>query len=361
MAGLYRLWHNKHNPPSDFSQVSFHDKTILITGATSGLGFEACLKFLRQGVSSLIISSRDHTRGQQVKRELESLTGRVGIVEVWPLDMSSFRSVAEFASRVNDAELKGRKLDVVVLNAGIMHRDFVLSPDGWEDTLQVNTLSTTLLAALLFPKLRGYDTSGAVASESDVPHLVIVSSGTAVRVSHKDLPPPPPSSSSSSSSSYSSYFSHPLLEYLNQPSTRKKYAISKLLLEYASRSLADLAHNDDGSLNVIVNTAKPGLCASSLGRQYTTRWYERWAARLFNYLFARPAEVGGRVLVSACVQGYESHGRIWKGDGYFDETCTLLAGEEGKRLKQQAWSEIVDVLQEQASHLNITLDLERTR
>lgn len=306
MAGLYRLYHDKHTPPPDFSHISFHGKTVLITGATSGLGFEAALKFLQQGVSSLIISSRDYVRGEQVKNELETRTGRRDVVEVWPLDMSSFQSVVEFAARVN-SEFKDRKLDVVVLNAGVMHRDYVRSEDGWEDTLQVNTLSTALLAGLLLPTLQQHGSTEVVA-ENDVPHLVIVSSGTAVRVRQNDLLPPPFESSSS----------HPLLDYLNQPSTRKKYAISKLLIEYVSRSIADQTTNPNGSLDVIINTVKPGFCASSLGRQYTTRWYERWALGMFNWLFARSAEVGGRVLVSASVQGYESHGRMWKGDGVFE-------------------------------------------
>lgn len=309
MAGLYRLYHDKHNPPPDFTHISFHSKTILLTGATSGLGFEAALKFLQQGVSSLIISSRDYMRGQKTVKELESRTGRSGVVEAYSLDMSSFQSVMEFAARVNAEMLSsGRKLDVVILNAGVMHRSFVCSEDGWEDTLQVNTLSTALLAGLLLPTLQRHISEQGIA-EGDVPHLVIVSSGTALRVRRKDLLPPP---------SFSPSSSHPLLEHLNQPSTRKKYAISKLLIEYVSRSIADQTMNPNGSLNVIINTVKPGLCASALGRQYTTRWYERWAAGMFNWLFARSAEVGGRVLVSACVQGYESHGRMWRGDGFFE-------------------------------------------
>lgn len=310
MAGLYRLWYDKRNPPPDFSHIPFHGKTILITGATSGLGFEAALKFLQQGVTSLIISSRDQTRGHQTKLELELRTGRRGVVEVYPLDMSSFQSVVEFASCINSELLSsGRKLDVVVLNAGVMHRGFVRSEDGWEDTLQVNTLSTASLAELLYPTLQRHrSSSNEVLAESDVPHLVIVSSGTALRVKQKDLPPP----------SFSSSSSHPLLDYLSQPSTRKKYAISKLLIEYVSRSMADQTINPNGGLDVIINTVKPGLCASALGRQYTAHWYERWAVGMFNWLFARTAEAGGRVLVSACVQGYESHGRMWKGDELFE-------------------------------------------
>ncbi|OKL56895.1 hypothetical protein UA08_08043 [Talaromyces atroroseus] len=321
MAGLFRLWHEKHNLPADPKHISFHGKAVLITGATSGLGFEASIKFVQQGVSSLIIGSRDQERGKKAKERLEQLTGR-SVVQVWPLDMSSFHSVVEFASRV-DRNMP--KLDVAILNAGVMHREYTLSQDGWEDTLQVNTLSTALLALLLLPKLEQSlpvpRSSTSASGEASTPHLVIVSSGTAVRIAEKDLPP--------------STSRAPLLSYLNQssqtngPSARKRYAITKLLIEYVARHIAkELAQNTTstatatgGNLNVIVNTVKPGLCVSSLGREYTnnnSRWYERWALGLFNKLFARPTEAGSRVLVGASVQGYESHGRMWKGDRYLE-------------------------------------------
>jgi NAD(P)-dependent dehydrogenase (short-subunit alcohol dehydrogenase family) len=330
MAGLFRLWQEKHHPPADPKDISFHGKTVLITGATSGLGFEASIKFLRQGVSSLIIGSRDHERGKKAKERLERLTGRSsGVIQVWPLDMSSFQSVAEFASRVNR---EVPTLDVAILNAGVMHRAYTLSQDGWEDTLQVNTLSTALLALLLLPKLQQSLPVLSSPSSASTPHLVIVSSGTAVRITAKDLPP--------------STSRAPLLSYMNQqqspktsggPATRKRYAITKLLIEYVARHIAkELAQssttsttNADGNLSVIVNTVKPGLCVSSLGREYASpksSWYARWALGLFNVLFARSTEVGSRVLVSASVQGYESHGRMWKGDGYLEYVLPIEQG-----------------------------------
>lgn len=312
MSGLYRLWRAKHNPPPDPSHVSFHGKTILITGATSGIGFEASLKFLHQGCSTLIIGSRDLDRGEKVKNILESRTGRIGVIQVFALDMSSFQGVSEFVSQVTSTiSLNRQRLDIVVLNAGIMHCDYVLSRDGWEDTLQVNTLSTAMLAELLLPTLQASSiTTGETNTSHTTPHLVIVSSGTALRISSKHLPTPtPPPSLPASTLSR-----RPLLDYLNQPATCKKYAISKLLIEYVARRIAKYLLTPSGQLDIIVTTVKPGLCASSLSRQYTAHWTGRWAVAVFNYLFARTAEVGSRAVVSACVQGYECHGKMWDGE-----------------------------------------------
>jgi NAD(P)-dependent dehydrogenase (short-subunit alcohol dehydrogenase family) len=293
MAGLLRLFRDQLHPPPDPKDATFEGRTILVTGANVGLGFEAALKFLNQGVSSLIIGSRSLERGQRAKEDLERRTGRTGVIQIWHLDMNSFTSVLEFADRVNRELVR---LDVALLNAGVLHRTYVLSPEGWEETLQVNVLSTALLAVSLLPKLRE-------SSPQSPAHLILVSSGQLTRVSEKDLPT-----------------EGTLLEYLNHPRTppvSKRYGISKLLVEYVARNLAELTRNTDGSLQVIVNTVKPGYCVSSLGRQFN-RWYERLAVRIFSGIFARPTEVGSRVLVSAALQGAESHGKIWKGDGYME-------------------------------------------
>ncbi|KAH8694022.1 putative short-chain dehydrogenase/reductase family protein [Talaromyces proteolyticus] len=336
MSSLLKLWHAKHYPPRDPTDASFEGKTVLITGATAGLGFQASLKVLRQGASMLILGSRDLERGRSAKHELERRTGRTGVVQVWPLDMSSFHSVQEFAARVY-REIPDQRLHIALLNAGVMHREHVLSCDGWEDTLQVNTLSTTLLALLLLPKLQeGY-------LSQDPTHLVIVASGTVLRVKEKDFPMSATTGAGG------------ILQYLTSrtvgPRARKRYAISKLLIEYVARRIAEMTRNPNGRLQVIVNTVKPGFCISSLGRKYS-RWYERLAAGLFTKLFARSAEAGSRVLVSAAVQGVESHGRTWQGDGYMSESGTLLTGTAGKRLQSQAWSEIIEVLKEHAPEVS---------
>lgn len=294
MAGLFRLLKMQYTPPTDPRGISFAGKTIVLTGATSGLGYEAAIKFLNLGVESLIIGSRSIDRGNKAKAQLEQYTNRPGTIQVWELEMSNFASVKNFANRVN-TELP--RLDVALLNAGVWNRDYAKSSEGWEETLQINTLSTSLLALLLLPKLKASSTS------FEPTHLSIVSSQQFVRAKAESL-----------------RTEGPLLDHLNSPyrfQGPKQYGISKLLLEYVIKMLANLVRRDDGTVPVIINTVSPGFCASSLGRQYN-RFYERWLAWLAYKVFARTAEQGSRSLVSATVQGIESQGKCWRSDGYLE-------------------------------------------
>ncbi|KAJ5114977.1 hypothetical protein NUU61_000736 [Penicillium alfredii] len=331
MAGLFRLLRMQYTPPRDPRGVSFAGKTVLLTGATSGLGLEAAIKFLNSGVASLIIGSRNVERGQQAKAELEKSTNRSGVVQVWELEMNNFQSVKSFASRI-DTELES--LDVALLNAGLFNREYTTSAEEWEEMLQVNTLSTSLLALLLLPKLR------ASASESEPAHLTLVSSQQFVRVKAESL-----------------QTEGSLLEHVNAPDgfkSPKQYGISKLLLEYVVKNIADLVRNENGTLPVIVNSVSPGFCQSSLGRQYN-RFYERWLMWLVYKFFARTTEQGSRSLVSATVQGAESQGKCWRSDGYLDESTALTTGPEGKRFQAKAWKEMMEILKAQATELKSIL------
>ncbi|KAJ5965464.1 short-chain dehydrogenase/reductase family protein [Penicillium waksmanii] len=329
MSRLFGVFKMQFVPPTDPRGISFAGKTIVLTGATSGLGYEAAIKLLNLGVESLIIGSRSIERGNHAKAELEKCTNRPGTIQVWELEMSNFASVKNFANRVN-TELP--RLDVALLNAGVWNRAYTKSPEDWEDTLQVNTLSTSLLAILLLPKLRESSTS------SDPTHLSITSSQQFVRAKAESL-----------------RTEGPLLEHLNSATTVKgprQYGISKLLLEYVTKTLANLVRNDDGTVPVIINTVSPGFCVSDLGRQYN-RFYERWIAWLAYKIFARTTEQGSRSLVSATVQGIESQGKCWRSDGYLDESTALTTGTEGKQFQVKAWEEILDVLQEQDTRVKI--------
>ncbi|KAF4204103.1 hypothetical protein CNMCM8927_007920 [Aspergillus lentulus] len=310
--------------PESRTGFSFAGKTVVLTGATSGLGFEAAIKLLNLGVDSLVIGSRNLERGEATKADLELRTNRPGVIHVWELDMSSFQSVKNFAARVN-AEIE--RLDIVLLNAGLWNRSYTASPDGWEETLQVNTLSTSLLAILLLPKLRSSSSPGRPS------HLSVVSSKLFTRVKVDGL-----------------RAEGSLLEDLNDPQRfigPQQYRISKLLMEFVLKTVALHAREENGSVPVIINTVSPGFCASSLGRQYD-RFYERWMMWLVYKLFARTAEQGSRSLVSATYQGVESHGKCWSNDGYVDESAALTTGEEGKQFQAKAFEEIFQVLRHSA-------------
>ncbi|CAO3669018.1 unnamed protein product [Umbelopsis ramanniana] len=98
----------------------------------------------------VILAVRNLESGDDAKVSIEETTKRSGVVEVWKLDMSSSASVPEFANKVNK-ELP--RLDVAALNASAATKLFKTSSEGWEETLQVNVISTAYLAILLLPKI----------------------------------------------------------------------------------------------------------------------------------------------------------------------------------------------------------------
>lgn len=120
------------------------DKTVLITGATSGIGLEAALTLVRMGAHTVIVG-RDP---QRINAALERLRKAAvnGKFEALQADFSSQAQVRRLA-----AEFRARhtRLDVLINNAGGVHRRRRLTEDGMEATLAVNHLGAFLLTSLL--------------------------------------------------------------------------------------------------------------------------------------------------------------------------------------------------------------------
>lgn len=140
---------------------------VLITGANTGLGFEAAKHFARQG-ASVILACRSRDKALNAKAQIDALLGLApGIVQVSIVDMESFDSIRDFASSVGP-------LDGIVLNAGIASGIWNVTGDGWERTLQVNVLGTALLGRLLLS--RALERRKGAAGTGTIPTISIVSS-----------------------------------------------------------------------------------------------------------------------------------------------------------------------------------------
>ena len=72
--GLGLMWWSGRNPPSD-PLTTLTGKTVLITGANVGLGFEAAIKFAKLKASRLIFGVRSLQRGEEAKARLCQQTG----------------------------------------------------------------------------------------------------------------------------------------------------------------------------------------------------------------------------------------------------------------------------------------------
>ena len=128
----------------------FNSKTVLITGATGGLGQEIATHIVRLNAAKVILACRNPSRGNDTKHAIEStLHCDSSILEVWEVDLESAASIKGLVNKIN----KLPRLDVVIHNAGVSAAKFK-RVYGTEQTLAVNCIGTFLLALQVLPKLR---------------------------------------------------------------------------------------------------------------------------------------------------------------------------------------------------------------
>jgi NAD(P)-dependent dehydrogenase (short-subunit alcohol dehydrogenase family) len=134
--------------------VDGRDPTVLVTGATDGLGRRVAGELAGAG-ATVLVHGRDRGRLQRTLEEIRDATGNERL-RSYLADFSSLDEVRRLAEAVEGEE---PRLDVLVNNAGIGagargDRERALSLDGFELRFQVNYLAGFLLTRLLLPLLR---------------------------------------------------------------------------------------------------------------------------------------------------------------------------------------------------------------
>jgi NAD(P)-dependent dehydrogenase (short-subunit alcohol dehydrogenase family) len=122
---------------------SFAGRTVIVTGANSGLGEVTASELARVG-AHVILAVRNTGKGEAAAEHMTDRQTRQ--VEVRQLDLLDLSSVRRFADGID-------KVDVLINNAGIMAADHALNADGVESHMGANHLGHFALTNLLLPKL----------------------------------------------------------------------------------------------------------------------------------------------------------------------------------------------------------------
>ncbi|KAE9363989.1 NAD(P)-binding protein [Stipitochalara longipes BDJ] len=128
---------------------SLNGKVILITGANTGLGKASLLSLAAHNPSTIYLGSRSLTKGSSAAAEILHIIPDVDI-KVLELDLSSFESVRKAAAKVT---AEAGRLDILMLNAGIMGVPGGVTEEGYEIQFGTNHMGHALLTKLLLPLL----------------------------------------------------------------------------------------------------------------------------------------------------------------------------------------------------------------
>ncbi|KAG7409921.1 hypothetical protein DER46DRAFT_664728 [Fusarium sp. MPI-SDFR-AT-0072] len=308
-------------------------QTIIITGASRGLGLEAARHFHRLNASKIILAVRDVSKAQDCKAFVEKPNpSSKGVVEIWELDLTNVETIRQFVARAK----KLARLDAVILNAGMATLSFQ-TVDGMERTLATNVTGTFLLAIGLLPALR---LSGL--RHNIRPRMILVSSQ-----GHE-------------AAAFAERTADDIFGALNDASKADmgdRYDTTKLIQLLAFYALGDTV--DQSWPDSITFTAvDPGLCDTDLAREMPL--LIRIIHRIMKMLLARTAEVGGRCIVLGAAG--DCHGGYVK-DGIVESPPVAVTDPEGVKLKERVFSQLKSLLysvdkQMMVSGLSMNIDQE---
>ena len=246
-------------------------RTVIVTGANSGIGFAATRQMAAAG-ASVVMACRNADKARTAAEAIRS-SGVTGSVEVEIVDIGNLASVRDFAGRMNSS---GRSIDILLNNAGVMALDKTQTPDGLEAQIGINHFGHFALTGLLMPVLVA-NGGGRVVNVSSMGHRP-------GRVVLDDL-----------------------MFERRRYSRWGAYFQSKLANLLFTRELdRRLRSADNGVIGVC---SHPGTARTELGKSGSST--TNFVMRNFTGVLIRSSEQGAEALVRACVDPQASGGEYF--------------------------------------------------
>ncbi|GFN82369.1 reverse transcriptase [Plakobranchus ocellatus] len=242
------------------SKTLLPGKTVIITGANSGLGRAAAFELAKRK-ARVILACRSLSSAQATSKEIRTATGNSEIIPK-ELDLGSLKSIQKFSQEILVEE---DKIDVLLNNAGVFQCPYCKTEDGFEMQMGVNHLGHFALTLSLLERIK----------QSSPSRIVIVSSSLSRRgtIQFEDF--------------------HCEKSYIKS----KAYADSKLANLMFARHLA---RQLDGT-GVDVLALHPGMVATNLGRHVVSPITKTIFSPLVVLLGLRDATEGCQTLVYCAV------------------------------------------------------------
>ncbi|KAG8583665.1 hypothetical protein GDO81_008497 [Engystomops pustulosus] len=148
------------------SKAKIEGKTVIVTGANTGIGKETALELARRG-GRIIMACRDMGKCENAAREVRGKTLNHNVFAKH-LDLASTKSIKEFAKNILKEE---HHIDVLINNAAVMRCPHWKTEDGFEMQFGVNHLGHFLLTNLLLDRLKESGQS-RIINVSSLAHIV---------------------------------------------------------------------------------------------------------------------------------------------------------------------------------------------
>ncbi|MFA5480815.1 MAG: SDR family NAD(P)-dependent oxidoreductase [Bacilli bacterium] len=272
-------------------------RTIVITGANSGIGFYAS-RYLAYKGATIVMACRNQKKAELAKSLILEEIKNANI-DILSLDQASFSSIEKFAE-----ELKGKyaKIDSFVFNAGIFHpkKDAVTS-DGYPLTIGTNYLGTFYLMELLMPYFKQMD------------KVNVVCVGTIANHNARQF----------SAEKY--FFNHDLTLY-------DQYALSKRLM-----MSNHYFYMNQPSMNGIFSMTHPGIASTNIvsgSSNSFPRWFSRLARAFMSFFMHNPEKAALGIVLCASNEG--NHGQYLAPRGLWEIRGYPVVKKMPKRLMSEA-------------------------
>ena len=142
---------------------SFKGKVVLVTGANEGLGKGTASLLAEHGADKVILACRTPSKCSAAAQEIAKSKAPTTVLSTVQVDLSSLSSTQAFIKKIQQSEAR---IDLLVLNAGVMATPYTITEDGIEIQFQVNHVAQYLVAR----ELKG------LLLKSKQPRIVFVSS-----------------------------------------------------------------------------------------------------------------------------------------------------------------------------------------